>query len=114
MTAMVPMIARLRLERVEMLHQRDRERILNVGAILLAAAQPELENARKHPAALLTDGDRPVEVVGRDLRADLAQQALRIAMLHLKKDQTLDDDCEADDRNEQEQPHIPAALLHET
>ena len=69
-----------------MLHQRDRERVGDVGAILLAAAKPELENARKHPAALLTDGDRSVEVVGGNLRTDLAQQPFRVAVLRLKKD----------------------------
>jgi len=35
-------------------------------------------------------------------------------VLHLKEDEALDDDGETYDRNEQQQPHIPAALLHET
>ena len=50
MTAIVPMIAEVALERVQVLHQRDRERVGDVGAVLLAAPQTELENAREHAA----------------------------------------------------------------
>ncbi len=84
------------LERVQMLHQRDRERVGDVGAVLLTAAKPELEDPRQHPAVLPTDLDSALEIVARNLGADLTQQTFRIAVLHLKEDEPLDDDCKTD------------------
>ncbi len=59
------------LERVEMFHQRDRERVGNVGAVLLASTKPELKDPRKHPAIFLAYLNRAVEVVGGNLRSNL-------------------------------------------
>ena len=58
------------------------------------------------------DGAR--QIVGSDALTDLTKQPLGIAMLRCKKYQSLDCDSDTDDGNKQQQPHIPAALHHET
>ena len=102
------------LERVQVLHQRDRERVGDVGAILLAAAETELEDPRKHAAVAscrfrsLRSGRRPRPSVPIWRSRPFVSECC-----DLEEDEALDDDGEADDRDQQEQPHIPAALLHE-
>ena len=58
MTAIVPMMPEIALQRVEMLHQRDRQRVGDVGAALAAALQPETQDLGEHPLVAVADADR--------------------------------------------------------
>ena len=82
--------------------------------LLLKEGNPAGEMAQVMRDAGEAAASLGVEIVGGHPITDLTQQPLGIGVLHLKEHQTLDDDRETDNRDEQEQPHVPAALLHET
>src|SRR5579884_2675344 len=97
-----------------MLHERDGKRVRDIGAVLFTAKQTKLEDTRKHAALGAANFDGALDIVLCNLLTNVAQQTLRITMLRSEKDQSLDHNRKTDDRKQQQQPHIPAALLHKS
>jgi hypothetical protein len=92
-TAIVP----IAFQRVEVLHQRDRKRVGDVGTILLAALETELENAWQHAFLAGADLNRARQIVIGDALPNLFEQAFGVAVLRGKEYQALDGDRDADD-----------------
>ncbi len=105
--------AQVALQSIQMLHQRYRERICDVGAILVAALQAELENFRKHALVLPADLDGARDVVLRDPGPQLAQQFLAVTMLLGEEHETLDNDRYRRDRTDEQADHRRPTSLDE-
>ena len=115
MTAIVPMIARLRSSELRCSISAIESASVMSARFFSPRRKTELEDAREAcPCCRLHTLIAPSRSSAEIFCADLAQQTLRVAVLRPEEHEALDDDGQADDRDEQEQPHVPAALLHET